>query len=159
MQKNKTGEDYVGREFTIKRSYDAPRELVFRAWTDPKHLVEWWGPAGFTVPVCDWDPRPGKPIYLVMRGPDGTDFPMGGEFREVVPPGRLVLSCGALDAEKSLLFEFLHVVTFVERKGVTSLTVKSRVTMTKPGSEMYIGGYEPGMTQSLGRLAELVEKS
>jgi len=57
--KNKAANDYTERGFVITREFDAPRELVFKAWTDPKHLAQWWGPKGFTNPVCEWDVRPG----------------------------------------------------------------------------------------------------
>ena len=154
--KNKAPEDYAGREFIITREFDAPRELVFEAWTDPKHLAQWWGPKGFTNPVCEWDTRPGGKIYDVMRAPNGVDYPMGGEFREVIAPERLVFSCGALDEKGKLLFEFLHTVTFVERNGKTKLTIQSRVTKTTAEANQYIGGYEMGMTLSLERLAELL---
>jgi len=146
--------DYTGREFIITREFAAPRELVFMAWTDPGHLAQWWGPKGFTNPVCEWDARPGGKIYDVMRAPNGADFPMGGEFREIAPPERLVFACGALDEKGKLLFEFLHDVTFVERNGKTKLTLRSRVTMTTAGANKYIGGFEMGMTLSLDRLAE-----
>jgi uncharacterized protein YndB with AHSA1/START domain len=154
MKPNKVTEDYTGREFTIKREYDAPRELVFKAWTDPKHLSKWWGPEGFTNPVCEWEAKPGKAIYVVMRAPNGTDYPMGGEFREVVAPERLVFTSGAMDEKRNLIFEFLHTVTLVERGGKTALTIKSRVISTTAGANRYIGGFEAGMTQSLVRLGE-----
>jgi uncharacterized protein YndB with AHSA1/START domain len=108
--KNKATEDYLGQEFVITREFDAPRELVFKAWTDAKYLAQWWGPRGFTNPVCEWDARPGKAIRVVMRAPNGTDYPMAGEFREVVAPERLVFTSGALDEKGKLLFEFLHTV-------------------------------------------------
>lgn len=154
--KNKATEDYAGREFIITREFDASREVVFEAWTDPKHLAQWWGPKGFTNPVCEWDTRPGGKIYDVMRAPNGVDYPMGGEFREVVAPERLVFTSGALDETGNLLFEFLHTVTFVERNGKTKLTIQSRVTKTTAEANQYIGGYEMGMTLSLERLAELL---
>jgi len=154
--KTKATEDYTGREFVITREFDAPRELVFKAWTDPKHLARWWGPKGFTNPVCEWDVRPGGKIYDVMRAPNGDRYPMGGEFREIVAPERLVFSCGALDENGELLFEFLHDVTFAERKGKTKLTLRSCVTMTTAEANKYIGGFETGMTLSLERLAELL---
>jgi uncharacterized protein YndB with AHSA1/START domain len=152
MKPNKTTEDYKGREFVIEREYDAPRDLVFKAWTDPKHLVEWWGPRGFTNPVVEWDAKPGNRIYVVMRAPNGAEFPMGGEFREVSGPGRLVFTSGAMDEAGKLMFEFLHTVILVESKGRTKLTITSVVTMTTPGAGKYIGGFEAGMTQSLERL-------
>ena len=102
----KSADDFSGREFVITREFAAPRELVFKAWTDPKHLAQWWGPKGFTNPVCEWDARPGGKIYDVMRAPNGADYPMGGEFREIVPPERLVLMCGALDAKGNSCLNF-----------------------------------------------------
>jgi uncharacterized protein YndB with AHSA1/START domain len=157
--KTKAAEDYTGREFVITREFDAPRELVFQAWTDPKQLAQWWGPKGFTNPVCEWDTRPGGKIYDVMRAPNGTEHPMGGEFREIVPPERLVFVCGALDEKGKRLFEFLHDVTFAKQSGKTKLTLRSRVTMTTAGANKYIGGFETGMTLSLERLAELVTQN
>jgi len=154
--KNKAGEDCTGREYVIAREFDAPRALVFKAWTDPTQVARWWGPKGFTNPVCDWDAQPGKAIRVTMRAPNGVDYPMGGEFREVVPPTRLIFTSGALDASGKLLFEFLHTVTFAERKGRTTLTIRSRVVMATPGANRYIGGFEAGMGQSLVRLADLL---
>jgi uncharacterized protein YndB with AHSA1/START domain len=158
MTSNKATKDYAGREFIITREFEAPRELVFKAWTDPKHLTHWWGPKGFTNPVCEWDAQPGKRIYVVMRGPNGVDYPMAGEFREIVAPERIVFTSGAMDEKKVLLFAFLHTVTFVERAGRTKLTIKSQVIMTTAEANKYIGGFEAGMTQSLERLAAHLAK-
>jgi uncharacterized protein YndB with AHSA1/START domain len=155
--KTKVMEDYTGREFVITREFDAPRELVFQAWTDPKHLAQWWGPRGFTNPVCEWDIRPGGKIYDVMRAPNGARYPMGGEFREIVAPEKLVFTSGALDEIGEMLFEFLHAATFTEEKGKTKLTLRSRVTKTTDEANKYIGGFEAGMTQSLEKLDEFLE--
>ncbi len=154
--KNKAAEDYAGREFVITREIDAPRELVFKAWTDARQLAQWWGPRGFTNPVCEWDARPGKAIRVVMRAPNGNEHPMGGEFREIVPPERLVFTANVPDEKGGVMFEFLHTVTLVERNGKTLLTVGSRVTKTTAEANKFIGGFETGMTQSLERLSELV---
>jgi uncharacterized protein YndB with AHSA1/START domain len=157
--KMKAAKTYAGEKFVITREFDAPRELVFRAWTDPKHLAQWWGPKGFTNPVCEWDARPGQKIHVVMRAPNGTDYPMGGEFREIAPPERLVFTSGALDGQGKMLFEFLHTLTLVELQGKTKLTLRSQVIQTTPGADKYIGGFEAGMTQSLVRLAELLKST
>ncbi|MEJ0088459.1 MAG: SRPBCC domain-containing protein [Limisphaerales bacterium] len=154
----KAVEDYTGREFTITHEFNAPRELVFKAWTDPKHLAQWWGPRGFTNPVCEWDVRPGGKIYDVMRAPNGERYPMGGEFREIVAPEKLVFLCGALDEKGDLMFKLLHTVTFAERSGKTLLTIQSRVLNTTVEANKYIGGFEMGMTSSLEKLAELLRK-
>jgi uncharacterized protein YndB with AHSA1/START domain len=150
--KSEPVKDYTGREFVITREYDAPRELVFKAWTDPKHVMEWWGPRGFENPVCQWDARAGNSIHVVMRAPGGQEYPMGGEFREVAPPERLVFTSGALDERGKMVFEFLHAVTLVESNGKTTLTIRSKVLWTTPEANKYIGGFEAGMTQSLERL-------
>ena len=156
--KAKAPKDYTGHEFVITREFNASRELVFQTWTDPKHLAQWWGPRGFTNPVCHWDARPGKTIHVVMRAPNGTDYPMGGEFREIAPPERLVFTSGALDEKSKMLFEFLHTATFSERNGKTKLTLVSRVLKTTPDANKYIGGFEAGMTQSLERLEEYLSR-
>lgn len=80
------------REIVITRVFDAPRELVFEAWTDPKHITQWWGPKGFTTRVTQLDLRPGGKWRYVMIGPDGTEYPATGTFREIVPPERIVTS-------------------------------------------------------------------
>jgi uncharacterized protein YndB with AHSA1/START domain len=78
------------RELVFTRVYDAPRELVFEAWTDPKHLTQWWGPNGFTTTIHEMDVRPGGVWRLVMHGPDGKDYNNRIAFLEVVKPERLV---------------------------------------------------------------------
>jgi uncharacterized protein YndB with AHSA1/START domain len=143
-----------GKEIVITRVFDAPRTLVFKAWTDPKQLAQWWGPRGFTNPRCEIDVRPGGLIRIDMRAPNGTVYPMAGVYLEIVEPERLTYTSGALDEKGSQLFEFLHTVTFAEKSGKTTLTIKSRVVKTTAAAAKYIGGFEAGMTQSLERLAD-----
>src|SRR5579862_8930953 len=88
---------FAEREVTITRTFAAPRALVFKAWTDPQHLAQWWGPKGFTNPVCEFDARVGGALRIHMRGPDGTIYPMEGVIRELVTPERLVFSAAATD--------------------------------------------------------------
>ena len=144
----------AGQEIIITRVFDAPRSLVFQAWTDPKHLAQWWGPRGFTNPRCEIDVRPGGLIRIDMRAPNGTVYPMAGVYLEVVAPERLTYTSGALDENGKQLFEFLHVVTLAERNGKTTLTMNSKVVKTTATAAKYIGGFEAGMTQSLEKLAE-----
>ncbi|VTR93986.1 activator of hsp90 atpase : Uncharacterized protein OS=Oscillatoria nigro-viridis PCC 7112 GN=Osc7112_0484 PE=4 SV=1: AHSA1: SnoaL_3 [Gemmata massiliana] len=78
------------REIVIKREFAAPRELVWKVWTQPEHITKWWGPRGFNTTVTEMDFRPGGKWRYVMHGPDGVDYPARGVFREVVPPERIV---------------------------------------------------------------------
>jgi uncharacterized protein YndB with AHSA1/START domain len=78
------------REFVTSRVIDAPRERVFRAFSDPAHLARWWGPKGFTSTFHEFDLRPGGAWRFVMHGPDGVDYPNESVFVEVVPPERIV---------------------------------------------------------------------
>ena len=77
---------------TITRIFDAPRELVWKAWTDPAYVTQWWGPKGFTVPHCTIDFRVGGKYLFCMRSPDGQEFWNGGEYHEIVPPEKIVSS-------------------------------------------------------------------
>src|SRR6202140_5909833 len=146
----------IGQEFMMTREFDVPREIVWKACTEAKQVAQWGGAHGFSAPICEWDARPGNKIYVVMRAPDGTDYPMGGEFHEVVPPERLVTTTGALDDKGKLIFEFRHTLTLVERNGKTRLTMKSRLIKATAEASKYVGGFEAGMTQSLERLGELL---
>jgi uncharacterized protein YndB with AHSA1/START domain len=91
-------------ELTITRVFDAPRDLVFEAWTDAKHLAKWWGPHHFTNPVCELDVRVGGAIRIDMRGPEGTVYPMTGVLHEIVSPERLVFTSAPLDENGVKLF-------------------------------------------------------
>ncbi len=88
---------------TIVRIFDAPRELVWNVWTDPQHVTKWWGPAGFTSPGCKADFRVGGKYFYCMRGPAGTEFDKdmwsGGEYREIVPMEKIVVTDNFADAE------------------------------------------------------------
>jgi len=146
----------AGRELIITLIIDAPRALVFKAWTDPKHVARWWGPHGFTNPVCELDVRSDGTIRIHMCGPDGTLYPMSGVYREVVEPGRLVFTSAALDEEGNPLFEVLNTVTMAERGGKTTLTVQARVAKSTAEAAPYLEGMEAGWTQSLERLEAYV---
>src|SRR6201989_2540441 len=86
-------------EVSLTRRIAAAPEFVFRAWIDAKHLAEWWGPKGFTNPVCEVAPRVGGAIRIHMRSPDGTVYPMTGRFVDIDRPHRLGFSTAALNGE------------------------------------------------------------
>ncbi|MBA2247950.1 MAG: SRPBCC domain-containing protein, partial [Chloroflexia bacterium] len=117
--------------FTMTRTFDAPRELVFTAWTDPAHLAQWWGPHGFTNPVCEVDLRPGGAWRIDMQGPDGTIYPNKGVYQEIVPPERLVFSDvvdeGADAWGEQAPPSSISTVTFAELDGRTTVTMVTRL--------------------------------
>jgi uncharacterized protein YndB with AHSA1/START domain len=140
------------RTVVITRVFDAPRELVWKAWTDSKHMAQWWGPQGFTNPVCEMDVRPGGALRIVMRAPDGAEHPMKGVFREIVEPERLVFTAVAEDENGNPLLEALTTVTFAKQGGKTKLTVHACAVGLAAVAERMLEGMQAGWTQSLDRL-------
>lgn len=148
------------RELVITRIFDAPRELVFKAWTDPKHVAQWWGPKDFTNPVCELDVRPGGALLIHMRGPDGVVYPMKGVFHEIAEPERLVFTSSAFEDEAgNPQLEVLNTVTFVEQGGKTKLTLRAVVVRSTPEVAAALAGMEEGWNQSLDKLAEHLAKA
>jgi uncharacterized protein YndB with AHSA1/START domain len=154
---------YAGRlqkpdvELYFTRVFDAPRELVFKVWTDPTHLAHWWGPKDFTNPICDLDMRPGGRIRIDMTDPDGSVYPMTGTVHEVTAPERLVFTAVAEDLDGNPLLESLTIASFVEQGGKTKLIVKASAFGLTPLGKDYLKGMEEGWTQSLGRLTDLID--
>jgi len=158
MEAAKKMEPGVGYALTFTREFDAPRELVFRVWTDPLHLARWWGPAGFTNPVCEFEARPGGRIHIDMTGPDGTVYPMGGEVLEIVAPERLVFTTTAFENAQGVPgLKAIDTVAFQETSEQTTIDLESRVVIAAPEALGALAGMEPGWTQSLVRLAETVK--
>lgn len=159
MNANTPSNKFAERELTITRVFDAPRALVFKVWTDPKHLAQWWGPHGFTNPVCEWDVRPGGRIRVDMRGPDGTVYPMSGVYQEIIEPERLVFMTAALDRAGNPMFEILNTVTFTEHAGRTTLTLQAKVMKTTAAAAPHLSGMKMGWSQSFERLQAHVAKA
>ncbi len=147
------------REITITRVFDAPRALVFKAWTDAKLLAQWWGPKGFTNPVCEIDPRVGGALRIHMRAPDGSIYPMKGEIREIVPPERLAFTNIALDEAGNAIIEGFTTVTFADEAGKTRLTLHTRGSAVVEKAVAYLQGMEMGWTMSIDKLQALLARS
>jgi uncharacterized protein YndB with AHSA1/START domain len=142
------------REIVITRVFDAPRELVFACWTTREHLQRWWGPKYFTNPVCDCDARVGGAWYIVMRAPDGSEYPCGGTYLEVVAPERLVFKNDAYDANGDVIIDGLTQVTFADFEGgKTLLTLTSRGRAMNEAMIAALAGMHAGWSQSLEKLA------
>lgn len=114
-------------QFTITRTFDAPRQLVFKAWSDAKYVAQWWGPRGFTTTFCNIDFRVGGTFHYCMRSPDGKDYWNKGLFKEIVVPERIVSTMYFSDASGKFVeprdygmeefpSEMLDVVTLNSRK-------------------------------------------
>ena len=139
------------REIVISRVVDAPRELAWLAMTEPAHLVQWWGPTGFTTTMGQMDVRPGGVWTMTMHGPDGTDYPNYSVFQEVVYPERIVFACGAEPDKPEL---FISTWTFEAVGEATRVTIR----MVFPSAETRDAvvrdyGAIEGAEQTLGRLA------
>jgi uncharacterized protein YndB with AHSA1/START domain len=116
---NQTITSISERELMVKRVLNAPRELVFDAWTNSKHLSQWWGPEGFTITVQEIDVRPGGVWRYIMHGPNGVDYDNKIEYIEVVSPERLIYAHGDSTEE-----HFRVTVTFADQGDHTELTMQ-----------------------------------
>ena len=142
-------------EMNITRIFDAPRELVFDAWTKPEHLKRWFHPEGFTTPEVEVDLRVGGQQRLAMRDADGNDYWSQGTYQEVVVPERLVVTDALLDDNDNPVFEVTHTVTFADQGDKTEVTVHARVDkIHDPAAEGPLSGMEEGWKQTLDNLAK-----
>lgn len=142
------------RELALSRTLDAPRALVFRAWTDPAYLVRWFGPEGFTIPECRMDVREGGAWRTRMRSPDGNDYRVCGVYREIVRPERLVFTWAWEDEEGETGHETLVTVTFGERAGKTLLRVTHRLFESKKARDAHQQGWASTLKCLAAYLAE-----
>jgi uncharacterized protein YndB with AHSA1/START domain len=150
----------AGKEITLTRTFDAPRELVFKAWSESERLRQWWGPRGFTNPVCEVDARAGGALKIHMRGPTGAIYPFVGTFDAVTPPERISFTGNALEDTGQPLFETVTTVTFAEAAGQTKMTVHQRVTkIFNPMAAASLAGMDEGWSQTLDRMGEEVVAS
>jgi uncharacterized protein YndB with AHSA1/START domain len=142
------------REIVLTRVFDAPRHLVFKALTSCDHLKHWWGPRRMTISSCRMDFRPGGSYRIAHRDTDGTEYGFRGEYREIVPPERIVQT-----------FEFegmpghvsVETLTLVEQGGKTTYTSTSVFDSVEDRDGMLQSGMEEGAAETLDRLAEYLE--
>jgi len=136
------------RVLVITRVFDAPRTLVWKAWTEREHLVRWSGPHGFTVTHCEGDIRPGGTWRSCLRSPEGVDHWNSGVYREIVPPERLVFTF-AWEEDGKRGHETLVTVAFAEEDGRTRMTFRQAVFETVSSRD----GHADGWSQAFERLA------
>jgi uncharacterized protein YndB with AHSA1/START domain len=142
------------REFAVTRLLDAPRALVFDAWTRPEHVAKWWGPFGFTTTIGEMDVRTGGRWRLVMHGPDGTDYPNEIVFDEVVRPERLVYTSTG-GRRGGPVIRFQATILFANEGGRTRVTMRAQFD-SAAARDLVIRDYGAleGARQTLQRLAE-----
>jgi uncharacterized protein YndB with AHSA1/START domain len=151
--------------FVITRIFDAPRELVWKAWTDPKYVTQWWGPKGFSSPFCEIDFRIGGRFRYCMKTPEGQEFWTGGEYQEIVPLEKIVYSMFFADADgnkvQSEHYGIEHKadenafdsITFEDiGNGQTKITYCGNETMEDAASS----GQLEGMNQTFDKIAAVL---
>jgi len=146
----------------ITRVFDAPRELVFKAWSEPERAMRWWGPKGFTTPVCKIDFRVGGTFLNCMRAPDGKDYWNTGVYQEIAVPERIVCTDSFADAEGNVVpashygmvgefpIEMLVTVTFEDQDGKTKMTLRHAGMPAGDNRD----GANQGWNESFDKLAE-----
>jgi uncharacterized protein YndB with AHSA1/START domain len=139
-------------EVVVTKVLNAPRPMVFKAWTDPKHVAQWWGPHQFTNRIRKWEARPDGVIDLDMIGPDGTAYPMNGMFTALNEPDSLTFTSSIPGPTGKPVFEVLTTVSFTESGGKTTVTMHAHITGQTDAAEQYLIGMEAGWTQSFEKL-------
>jgi uncharacterized protein YndB with AHSA1/START domain len=154
MSPTKVGETTIttpsDREVAMTRVFDAPRDLVWAAWTDPEHLPNWLlGPEGWTMPVCEIDLRPGGAWHFVWHRSDGTEMEMRGEYRDVARPERIVNT----ESWGGDWPETLNTIDFTEENGKTTVTI----TLLYPSQEARDAATATGMADGASRSFALLD--
>ena|SRR5665213_1610278 len=170
---NNANADIRDRELVITRVFDAPRKMVYKVWTDPKHVANWWGPKCFTIPVCEIDLRLGGAYIYVMHSPEGMEFPVKGKFIEIVVNERLVYSDDMFEQQdmwKMMLgktltqvdfstLQSIITVTFEDYGDKTRLTLITRFASNEVRDALINMQMAEGWTESLEKFAEELTKA
>jgi len=170
-KRNNPVAEAADREIISTRVIAAPRDLVFKAFSDPENLARWWGPKGFTNTFHEFDLRPGGAWRFVMHGPDGVDYPNESVFVEVVKPERIVFVNSFSDEKGNVArhsmhmawpLEILNTIGFTEQAGKTTVTVRSQpLNATEEERKTFEDGFESrqqGWGGTLDKLAEYLAK-
>jgi uncharacterized protein YndB with AHSA1/START domain len=145
----------AGRVFTTEREFAAPREVVFRAFSSAEHLKQWWGPKGWTLPVCEVDFRPGGVWFYGMRGPNGEESWGKATYREIAPPERIVYTDAFADAEGNInpdMPQMEITITFTDLGGSTRVTSRAIFPSAESLDTAVGTGMVEGMNETFDRL-------
>lgn len=154
MQTHEAVESVEDRQIVTTRVIDGPRHLVFRAWTEARHLARWFGPQGFSITTTAFEFRPGGVWEFVMHAPNGTTYPNWIQWSEITEPERITYRQGASENDPD---EFQTIVTFAEHGGGTEITL--RAILNSKAQRDYLAanhGAVEGARETLERLADLI---
>jgi uncharacterized protein YndB with AHSA1/START domain len=166
-KRNSSATKSAKQELVITRIFDAPRELVWQAWTEPERMKQWWGPKNFTAPFCKMDLRVGGKYLFCMRSPEGKDYWSTGVYQEIAKPSRLVFTDSFADDKGNVVpaseyemegdwpLELQMTVTFEENQGKTKMTLRHVGIPPGKMSDMT----QSGWNESFDKLAEALEKT
>ncbi|MBX3061957.1 MAG: SRPBCC family protein [Anaerolineae bacterium] len=155
MSNNKTIVSTAGKQLNMERIFNAPRQLVFEAWSKPEYLARWWGPQGWTLPVCNVDFRVGGSWHYCIRGPEGEESWGKALYHEIVVPERIVYTDYFSDAAGTLSDQMPAATTtmsFIEVDGKTKVTGRSEYPAVADLEKVIQMGMLDGMNESLDRL-------
>ena len=150
---------------TVTRVFDAPRELVWKAWTEPKYVMQWWGPQGFSAPVCQMDFRVGGKSLLCMKSPEGQEFWNGIEYHEIIPHEKIVSSMYFADAKGNKVEPEQYGMEHEAIDGAYDITLfedlgdgKTRLTQigNEPAESAKNSGQLEGWNQILDKVAAVI---
>jgi uncharacterized protein YndB with AHSA1/START domain len=156
----------LNKEVTFERTYDAPAEKVWQAWTDPDQLKKWWGPDNVTIPECEVDLRVGGRFYIVMQATEamgeyaGTRWPMEARYTVVEPNSKLAYDAKAYTQgdEEATLIDQTQELAFTEDNGKTKMILKVTVKSVGPKAGAAIEGMQYGFGQQFDKLAQILQK-
>jgi uncharacterized protein YndB with AHSA1/START domain len=158
-QENRTIKKFTvnreAREITMERIFDAPRELVWKVWTNPELIPQWWGPKMLVTTVDEMDLRPGGRWRFIQRDPNGMEYAFNGVYREIVPPERLVATFNFEPIGPG--HELVESVTFEEQGGKTKMTSKAVYNTLEDLEGMLKSGMEAGANETMDRFGELLK--
>jgi uncharacterized protein YndB with AHSA1/START domain len=144
----------------FSRTIDAVPGALYNAWAAEKQVAAWWGPYGFTNPVCQWEARAGGKIYIEMTSPDGMVFPVKGIFHEVEPFQKIVFTSQAFEDENgNCQLQVLNTVIFTGDKERSEFTLEAKLLKATPVVKESLDGMRQGWNQSLDKLEELLTRT
>lgn len=147
----------LGHELLLVHNFSASPERLFRAWIDEEMMAQWWGPKGWSNPVCELDAYPNGSIRIDMQSPEGTVFSLKGYFQRIIMPEELVFTATAFENGSGRpQLEVLNTAIFIGGKNTTQLTLHAIVLRSTPDLESSLNGMEETWNESLNKLQKLL---